>query len=45
MSGFLARLIAPAPRCGQLCREVQEELATMRLSDALREVARRQSAP
>ena len=41
MSGFLA----PAPRCGQLCREVQEELATMRLSDALREVARRQSAP
>ncbi len=35
----LARLFAPAPACGPLCRAVGEEIETMRLADDLRRLA------
>ncbi len=44
MRGFLARLTAPAPRCGPLCQQVQEELAAMRLTDNLQTLSDRQKA-
>ncbi|MDD9729493.1 hypothetical protein PVW46_06190 [Mameliella sp. AT18] len=42
MRAFLARLMAPAPRCGALCQQVQEELSAMRLSDSLHALSDRQ---
>lgn len=42
MTRFLNWLFVPEPGCGPLCRDVQDEIQTMRQADRIEAVARTQ---